>query len=75
VGEETRVRSAHFTGEKTMQLILSALIILAILLLAMLANRRLGLILDAPKPAPTDAEKQWQQELATLNLDERHPYC
>lgn len=58
-----------------MQLILPALVIASLVLLAMLANRWLGLTLDAPKPAPTDAEKQWQKELKTLKLDERHPYC
>ncbi len=58
-----------------MQLILPALVIASILLLAILANRLLGLKLDAANPKPTDAEIQWQKELATLNLDERHPYC
>jgi len=58
-----------------MQLILPVLVTLAILLLAMLANRWLGLKLDAPKGVATDAEIQWQKELATLKLDERHPYC
>ncbi len=58
-----------------MQLIMPALIIAAVFLLAILANRLLGLKPDAPKAAPSDAEKQWLNELATLNLDERHPYC
>lgn len=46
-----------------------------LILPAILANRLLGLKLDAANPKPTDAEIQWQKELATLNLDERHPYC
>ena len=58
-----------------MQLILPALVIASILLLVILANRLLSLKLDAANPKPTDAKIQWQKELATLNLDERHPYC
>ena len=58
-----------------MQLILSALVMLAILLLARLAGRWLGLTLDGPEPGLTPAEQQWQRELKALKLDERHPYC
>ena len=58
-----------------MPLILPALLVLSIFLLAVLANRLLGLHLTASDGPMTDAETQWHRELSALRLEERHPYC
>ncbi len=51
------------------------LVLVSIMALAFLANRRLGLRIEKPRPVESEAERRWLEELAVLQLEERHRVC
>ena len=58
-----------------MPFLLFLLVLLSAMALAYLANRLLGLRIEKEIAVTSDAERRWLEELAVLQLEERHPVC
>ena len=58
-----------------MPIYLFLLVLLSAMALAYFANRLLGLRIEKERPVESEAERRWLEELAVLQLEERHKVC
>ena len=58
-----------------MPFLLFLFLLVAAMALAYLANRRLGRRIEKQRPVASEAERRWLEELAVLQLEERHRVC
>ena len=59
----------------TVPFLLFLILLVSIVALAALANRLLGLRIEQERAVTSEAERRWLEELAVLQLEERHRVC